>query len=137
MLFKDFGILVINLNIKNNWEYMETGTYIICDFFECSKNTSLLVDTYGLKREMIEIIQKSELSVLDEKFFKFDNGGITAVVLLAESHFAIHTWPEKDNFLTIDIFVCNHKRENSDKAEKVFNLIKELFDPKKVVRRIL
>jgi S-adenosylmethionine decarboxylase len=34
-----------------------------------------------------------------------DNGGVSGVIVLAESHISIHTWPERD-FAAIDIFMC-------------------------------
>ena len=33
------------------------------------------------------------------------NGGVSGVVVLAESHISIHTWPERD-FAAVDIFMC-------------------------------
>ncbi len=44
--------------------------------------------------------------VLDIKTHKFPGGGYTGFLLLAESHLAIHTWPEKE-YAAIDIFGCN------------------------------
>jgi spermidine synthase len=41
--------------------------------------------------------------------------GVTGTVLLAESHLAIHTWPETGS-VTIDVYVCNFSADNSGKA---------------------
>jgi len=43
--------------------------------------------------------------VLDTSHVKFPNGAVTLVLILAESHLAIHTWPE-DNLVAIDLFSC-------------------------------
>lgn len=43
-------------------------------------------------------------------------GGVTGAVLLAESHLAIHTWPELGT-VTVDVFVCNLHTDNSARAE--------------------
>ena len=43
--------------------------------------------------------------VLEARFHDFGNGGVTGVLLLAESHISIHTWPEK-SFVALDIFLC-------------------------------
>jgi S-adenosylmethionine decarboxylase len=43
--------------------------------------------------------------VLDANHVRFPNGAVTLVLILAESHLAIHTWPE-DNLVAIDLFSC-------------------------------
>ena len=55
-------------------------------------------------------------------------GGITGMVLLAESHVAIHTWPELQA-VTLDIYVCNFSRDNTTSAEKILNLLLQAFNP--------
>lgn len=57
--------------------------------------------------------------------------GITGVVLLAESHCAIHTWPEK-NCVTLDVYVCNYGQDNSAKARQLCLLLINGFSPGKV-----
>lgn len=44
-------------------------------------------------------------TVLETKIHDFGNGGFSGVLILAESHISIHTWPE-NKFVAIDIFVC-------------------------------
>src|SRR5215510_2482667 len=43
--------------------------------------------------------------VLDTSYVTFPNGAVTLVLILAESHLAIHTWPE-DNLIAVDLFSC-------------------------------
>jgi S-adenosylmethionine decarboxylase len=59
--------------------------------------------------------------------------GITGVVLLAESHCAIHTWPEKAS-VTLDVYVCNYGQDNSAKARQLSQLLIHGFSPGKIVR---
>jgi S-adenosylmethionine decarboxylase len=54
--------------------------------------------------------------------------GITGVVLLAESHCAIHTWPEK-NAVSVDVYVCNYGQNNSEKARQLSDLLVQAFRP--------
>ena len=49
-------------------------------------------------------------------------------VLLAESHLAIHTWPEKE-FVTTDVYVCNHLHDNGDKALNLYSAMRAYFKP--------
>ncbi len=45
-------------------------------------------------------------TILHSHFHHFSpNGGVSGVVVLAESHISIHTWPER-GFAAIDIFMC-------------------------------
>ncbi len=55
--------------------------------------------------------------VLDVKVHNFPGGGYTAFILLAESHLAIHTWPEKE-YASMDIFGC--RKEFIDKTLELF-----------------
>ncbi len=54
--------------------------------------------------------------------------GVTATVLLAESHLCVHTWPER-NAATLDIYVCNLNADHSHKAEQVMAGLLALFKP--------
>jgi len=51
-------------------------------------------------------------------------------VLLAESHIAIHTWPEA-GFVTVDVYVCNYTTDNAAKAEQVFAELKAALKPQR------
>src|SRR5579863_547506 len=44
-------------------------------------------------------------TVLDSSHVVFPNGAVTLVLILAESHLAIHTWPE-ENLIAVDLFSC-------------------------------
>lgn len=62
--------------------------------------------------------------------------GITGVVLLAESHLAVHTWPELGG-VTLDVYVCNYGADNSDKARALLDALVQCFEPAEVVRQQL
>jgi spermidine synthase len=55
-------------------------------------------------------------------------GGVTGTVLLAESHLALHTWPEQQS-VTLDVYVCNFSTDNSNKANQLITTLVELFEP--------
>ncbi|RTL22716.1 MAG: adenosylmethionine decarboxylase [Burkholderiales bacterium] len=59
--------------------------------------------------------------------------GITGVVLLAESHLAVHTWPEL-GAVTLDVYVCNYGGDNSAKAERLMDTLVAAFRPSAVRR---
>ncbi len=53
---------------------------------------------------------------------------MTGVVLLSESHLAIHTWPEL-GAVTLDVYVCNVDHDNSDKARALLQTLIDAFAP--------
>ena len=59
--------------------------------------------------------------------------GITGVVLLAESHLAVHTWPELEA-ATLDVYVCNLGADNSARAEALLAALIAAFAPASVER---
>ena len=66
-----------------------------------------------------------------DRFHQFYPGGVTGTVLLAESHLAIHTWPE-ERFATVDVFVCNFQHDNTAKATLLLDLLREALAPASV-----
>ncbi len=62
--------------------------------------------------------------------------GVTATVLLAESHLCVHTWPEL-RAVTLDVYVCNFGGDHSAQAQALFTTLIEVFDPRDVQRQAL
>ena len=63
-------------------------------------------------------------------------GGVTATVLLAESHLCVHTWPEQMG-VTVDVYVCNFGADHSAKAHALMDALIVLFAPRDVLRQAL
>ena len=55
-------------------------------------------------------------------------------MILAESHLAVHTWPEL-KAVTLDLYVCNFSQDNSAAARTAFDGLLAVFSPQRVVRR--
>ncbi len=111
------------------------GLHLTGDLFGCNCHQSLLIDLETLTRTCREATLDAGLTIVDEKFFLFPDvdgepGGITGTVLLAESHLAIHTWPER-NGVTLDVYVCNYMHDNSGKAQQLFDTLRNHFRPTK------
>ena len=73
------------------------------------------------------------LTVVGEAFHRFPDageqaGGVTGTLLLAESHVALHTWPEF-GAVTLDVYVCNYSADNSVRAEQLMDALLRLFQP--------
>ena len=109
------------------------GLHLIGDLSGCRCDPQLLLDGSGVKEKCVRLVAESGLTTMDANFHQFDGGGFTGMVLLAESHLALHTWPERRG-VTIDVYVCNYSADNSDKAKKLFEGIVELFQPSEIAR---
>ena len=117
------------------------GLHIIADLYNCPKG-NYLISAAALRALCIKACETAGLSVLGEHFYQFNSfdqiqaGGATGAVVLAESHLAIHTWPERDS-ATLDIYVCNVTNDNSPRAENLYaSLIAALKPADVLVKRV-
>lgn len=105
------------------------GLHLTGDLYRCACDRRYLVDLARLRAECIAFCSDAGLEVVGDTFYQFGGaGGVTGTVLLAESHFAIHTWPETSS-VTLDVYVCNYSHENSRKAEALFASVVGLLQP--------
>lgn len=79
------------------------GSHVLLDLWGVDR--ALLDDVDGLRRRMKDAAERGGATVVDERFHRFSPHGVSGVVVLAESHVAIHTWPEK-GFAALDVFTC-------------------------------
>ena len=78
------------------------GTHLLVDLWEAVN----LDDPILIDRTLCEAALTAGATILHSHFHHFTpNGGVSGVVVLAESHISIHTWPER-SFAAIDIFMC-------------------------------
>ncbi|HPT56431.1 MAG TPA: adenosylmethionine decarboxylase, partial [Casimicrobium sp.] len=111
------------------------GIHLTADLFQCACVRDLLVDRGVLQEACIRLVRGAGLTVVGDDFHQFANfedqpGGVTGLVLLAESHLAVHTWPEL-NAVTLDVYVCNFKHDNTSKAQVLTDLLVALFVPER------
>lgn len=106
--------------------------------YRCNCAHDLLCDQIMLEKLCVDACKNSGLTPLGTYFHQFtdENGvkaGVTGNVVLAESHLAIHTWPENGG-VTLDVYVCNFSRDNSDRARQTFNEVTNVLSPKEISR---
>ena len=78
------------------------GTHLLIDLWGATN----LADPTHIDAALREAAVSAGATILHSHFHHFTpNGGVSGVVVLAESHISIHTWPERD-FAAIDIFMC-------------------------------
>lgn len=79
------------------------GRHILVEFTGC--NADILNDVAVIEKTMIEAAQKAGATVINTNFHHFSPWGVSGVVVIQESHLAIHTWPEY-RYAAVDLFTC-------------------------------
>ncbi len=82
------------------------GRHLLTEFYGCDRET--LNDPDRIKKIMEEAAITSGASIVQSVFHLFNPHGISGVVVIAESHLAIHTWPEY-GYSAVDIFTCGEE----------------------------
>ena len=106
-----------------------TGLHLIGDLYGCLCDSRLMLDAPYLEAFCKDRVEAAGLTSVGSLFHSFgEGGGVTGVVVLAESHLAIHTWPEA-GYVTLDVYVCNYSANNRPKAEQLFAELQTAFAP--------
>ena len=79
------------------------GKQILVEFYDCDQ--SKLNDVSFIEGSLIDAAKASRATLISHNFHKFSPYGVSGVVVIAESHIAIHTWPEY-LYAAVDIFTC-------------------------------
>lgn len=118
------------------------GLHVVANLYRCRGEARFLTDAAPLAQFCLDSIHRAGLTVIGELFHQFpapagapagSGGGVTGCVVLAESHLAIHTWPELGS-VTLDVYVCNYTANNDAKARQVVDDLMKLFAPEEFVR---
>ncbi|MEM6425917.1 MAG: polyamine aminopropyltransferase [Cyanobacteria bacterium P01_D01_bin.128] len=81
------------------------GRHILVEFHGCS--AEILNDVPLIERSMIEAAQESGATLINSVFHHFSPFGVSGVIVIQESHLAIHTWPEY-RYAAVDLFTCGY-----------------------------
>lgn len=79
------------------------GNHILVEFMNCDPH--IMNDVAGIERDMVAAAQKAGATVINSTFHHFSPWGVSGVVVIQESHLAIHTWPEY-GYAAVDLFTC-------------------------------
>jgi S-adenosylmethionine decarboxylase len=79
------------------------GTHLLVELKNC--NPEILKDLNSVKTILVDAAKKANATIVDVTFHEFSPFGISGVVVIAESHLTIHTWPEY-GFAAVDVFTC-------------------------------
>ena len=120
------------------------GLHLTADLRGCAAGRAEMTDTASLRRACLGAVERAGLTAVGDLFHRFEPAaaapspaaapsGITGVVLLAESHVAVHTWPELEA-ATLDVYVCNLGADNSARAEALMDSLVAAFAPARAER---
>ena len=87
---------------------MTLGWHILVEFSLCER--AKIDDIEYVEKVMNESALLAWATIVKSVFHKFSPQGVSGVVVIEESHFAIHTWPEH-GFAAVDLFTCSEKMD--------------------------
>jgi S-adenosylmethionine decarboxylase len=103
-----------------------------------SLGSHLLIELYGCKSELLEREEhvggamrlaavESEATVVEQSFHEFKPFGVSGAVIIQESHYTIHTWPEH-RYAAVDLFYCG----GGIRVHKAIDVLREQFQPERI-----
>jgi S-adenosylmethionine decarboxylase len=107
-------------------EELPNSIHLTADF----ESPKVINDPQKIRRILFAAAKAANNTPLRSAVYKFPVQGVTGVILLAESHIALHTWPEC-NYMAVDIFTCGDKTQPS----KALEYLKKVFAPRNVIVR--
>ncbi|MFH1248071.1 MAG: adenosylmethionine decarboxylase [Candidatus Omnitrophota bacterium] len=112
------------MKCKDNKRHKKPYSFHLIADFESPK---CIDDPRKIRKILLTAAKVANNTALRTSIYKFPVQGVTGIVLLAESHIAIHSWPEHE-YLALDIFTCGRKT----KPYEALEYLKDVFNPKKV-----
>jgi len=89
------------------------GRHLLLELHDCS--SEILNNLETVKATLVEAAKRAEATIIDVVFHEFNPFGISGVVVIAESHLSIHTWPEY-RYAAVDIFSCGDSLKPAEAA---------------------
>jgi S-adenosylmethionine decarboxylase len=107
----------------------EFGRHYLVELIGCeTERIKFLPD---VKSVFLNAAEKSQATIIDHHFHQFEPYGVSGVILIAWSHFALHTWPE-EGYVAFDVFTCGEMY-----PELAIDELREGFGATDVSTRIL
>lgn len=99
------------------------GTHLLVELKDC--NPDILNDIKEVQDALVMAARKAKATIVETSFHEFSPFGISGMVIIAESHLSVHTWPEY-GYAAVDIFTCGDLL----KPEKAADYLIERFQSK-------
>ncbi len=99
------------------------GKHLIVELYDCDRDLIASVDS--VEKILVDAVNVSKATIIKPLFHQFNPHGVSGVVVIAESHFSVHTWPEY-GYCALDIFTCGEQID----SDKALHFLKEKFKAK-------
>ncbi len=94
------------------------GYHVLIEFYKCDPRA--LEDVGRIEKILLRAAKESKAKVVASSFHQFEPFGVSGVIVIEESHYTIHTWPEY-GYAAVDLFFCDPKVD----VERAIEVIKE------------
>ncbi len=105
------------------------GHHYLVELLGCDPSRIQQVST--VEHVFLEAARISGATIVEHFFKQYEPEGVTGIILISESHFAIHTWPE-DGFVALDIFTCG-----TMDSQAAIDFLKQEFGAQDVRQRLV
>lgn len=102
------------------------GEHYIIELYDCDK--AVLNDLDAIQGTLLKAADLAGATIIDSRFHRFAPQGVSGVIVIAESHLSIHTWPEL-GYAALDLYTCNHDMD----IDQSMRLIQDAFRPEDLV----
>ena len=94
---------LLTFSLKEGRELYALGTHLLVELRDC--NPTILKNLDEVRDALVSAAKEAKATIVDISFHEFNPFGISGMVVIAESHLSIHTWPEY-SYAAVDIFTC-------------------------------
>lgn len=101
------------------------GSHVLIELFDCDTTSLELENSVG--SAMIDAAKASEATIVTDSFHEFKPWGVSGAVIIQESHYTIHTWPEH-RYAAVDLFYCG----GTIYVERAVEVLRERFKPGRI-----
>lgn len=101
------------------------GKHVIAEFYDCDHEA--INNHEWVETVMLEAAEISGATVVKSSFHKFNPHGVSGCIVISESHFTIHTWPEY-GYAAVDVFTCGDVINN----QLALNYMRDKFGAKNI-----
>ena len=110
-------------------EKADFGKHYLVDFFGCDPDSLRFVAR--TRETFLRAANEARATLVAEAFHQFEPEGVSGVLLIAESHLSVHTWPE-EGFASVDIFTCGEEMD----AQLAIDVLERAFQAQKTVVKV-
>jgi len=105
------------------------GRHWLVEYYECDE--ALLASCELVEQALRAAVDEMSATYVTSKFHHFSPLGVSGVIVIAESHVTIHTWPEH-GYAAVDIFTCGEMD-----SQKGIDFLKAQLSSKRVAQEFL